>query len=423
MEDLKAGLEERGYSNVSITTQQTEKLNESYESISITPEGSNVGVNTNLENFFKAVAEVGQDYDAVVARAVDLAANGIEQAPSFDVKALTDYEQMKDKLIMEVVGTEGNAELLSKVPHVEMEDLSVVYRFVMESNGDERASVLVNNNMLNIMGVTPEQLHADAMENAPQLKPAVITGMNEIMVEMMGREQAEMMGIPLDAEEQMFVATVPDKIHGAGVLAYQDFMDQAAERVGGECLGISWNDLDFEKSIIRVVKTLTYRPEPNNGCVVHISTPKTEAGERTIPMIDEVYDAFLEEYQIQKVLGFGNNEIDGYKDFVFSTAEGNVYTPESVNRAIKRIYEDYNAKEKTAAEKEDREPLLLPHFSAHNLRHTFCTRLCENESNLKVIQSVMGHSDIQTTMDIYAECTQEKKQEVFATLNGKIMIK
>ena len=35
----------------------------------------------------------------------------------------------------------------------------------------------------------------------------------------------------------------------------------------------------------------------------------------------------------------------------------------------------------------------------------------------------MGHADIQTTMDIYAECTQEKKQEVFANLNGKIMIK
>ena len=77
-------------------------------------------------------------------------------------------------------------------------------------------------------------------------------------------------------------------------------------------------------------------------CVVHISDTKTEAGERTIPMIDEVYDAFLEEYQIQQVLGFGTNEIDGYTNFVFSTSEGNVYTPESVNRAIKRIYEDYN---------------------------------------------------------------------------------
>lgn len=62
-------------------------------------------------------------------------------------------------------------------------------------------------------------------------------------------------------------------------------------------------------------------------------------------------------------------------------------------------------------------------LSDKELWHTFCTRLCENESNLKVIQSVMGHSDIQTTMDIYAECTAEKKQEVFATLNGKIMIK
>lgn len=52
----------------------------------------------------------------------------------------------------------------------------------------------------------------------------------------------------------------------------------------------------------------------------------------------------------------------------------------------------------------------------HNLRHTFCTRLCERETNLKVIQSIMGHKDIQTTMDIYAEATEEKKQETFEHL-------
>ena len=43
-----------------------------------------------------------------------------------------------------------------------------------------------------------------------------------------------MFGIPDDAEETMYVATVPDKNSGAGVIAYQDFMDQAAERVGGD---------------------------------------------------------------------------------------------------------------------------------------------------------------------------------------------
>lgn len=140
-----------------------------------------------------------------------------------------------------------------------------------------------------------------------------------------------------------------------------------------------------------------------------IETPKTEAGVRSIPMIQEVFDAFLAEYQIQKCLGFCEEEIDGYSGFVFSTAYHTVYSATSVNNAIHRATKAYNNKEKEDAKKERREPALLPNFSAHHLRHTFCTRLCENETNLKVIMSIMGHADISTTMDIYAECTQEKK--------------
>lgn len=64
--------------------------------------------------------------------------------------------------------------------------------------------------------------------------------------------------------------------------------------------------------------------------------------------------------------------------------------------------------------------MLLPHFSCHHLRHTFATRLCEAESNLKVIQSVMGHRNIETTMDIYAEATEERKQESFEGLALKL---
>ena len=230
--DVKQGLYERGIEDVKIGTQHTEKLNESYESIFVTPAGSNIGVNMNLESYFKAVEE-GVDYREVVDKAVNTFAGGIEQSPSFDVSSLTDYDQMKDKLVMQVVGTDTNASLLSNVPHQEMEDLSVVYRFVLENNEDSRASILVTNQMMNVMGVTPEQLHADALVNSPQLKPIVIMGMNEVMMEMVGMEQAEMMGIPLDMDEKMYVATVPDKIQGAGVLAYENFMDQAAERVGG----------------------------------------------------------------------------------------------------------------------------------------------------------------------------------------------
>ena len=86
------------------------------------------------------------------------------------------------------------------------------------------------------------------------------------------------------------------------------------------------------------------------------------------------------------------------------------------------IRERANATEEVAAKKQHREAVLLPDFSAHHLRHTFCTRLCENETNLKVIQSVMGHKDIQTTMDVYAEATEQKKQESFERLAAKLDI-
>lgn len=231
-EDVTQKIFERGI-EAKITTQEVNKLNESYDAITVTPEGSNVGVNVNVNLFYEAMQN-GNTYDEVVSRAIDVITNGINERPEIDVAALTDYEQMKDKLVMEVVSTDANADMLENVPHKNMEDMSVVYRFELESGDEGRATILATNQMIAVMGITAEQLHADAIENAPQLKPVIITGMNEVMVEMMGREQAEMMGIPVDADEQMFVATVPDKIHGAGVLAYQDFMDQAAERVGGD---------------------------------------------------------------------------------------------------------------------------------------------------------------------------------------------
>lgn len=217
-------------------TKAVEKLNnEGYDAVTVTPAESNIGVTLNVEAFHKAY-EDGASMSEVVSRASDTVIRGFENQPMVDVASLMDYEQMKDKLVMEVVSTETNAEMLASVPHHEMEDMSVVYRFVIDSNEDGRATILATNNMIEAMGVTPEQLHEDALKNAPELKPAVITGMSEVMAEMMGMspEEMAMMGMPTDpADEQMYVATVPDKIHGAGVLAYQDFMDQASDRIGG----------------------------------------------------------------------------------------------------------------------------------------------------------------------------------------------
>lgn len=72
---------------------------------------------------------------------------------------------------------------------------------------------------------------------------------------------------------------------------------------------------------------------------------------------------------------------------------------------------------------ENRDSILLPNFSCHHLRHTFCTRFCENETNLKVIQEIMGHADITTTMDVYAEATQEKKKASMTALQSALLVR
>ena len=66
----------------------------------------------------------------------------------------------------------------------------------------------------------------------------------------------------------------------------------------------------------------------------------------------------------------------------------------------------------------DEPDVLLPHFSCHSLRHTFTTRMCEAGVNIKVIQDALGHSDISTALNIYADVTKEMKAEEFKGLDS-----
>jgi len=190
----------------------------------------------------------------------------------------------------------------------------------------------------------------------------------------------------------------------------------------GEVIGLRWEDLDMKERLISINHNLIYGLQDSGTYEFYISTPKTQAGTRIIPMMEEVYRAFMQEKAYQKENGFNTLVIDGYTGFVFTNRFGNVHNPLTINRAIKRIYETYNEKEKVTAKEEKRPPVLIPHFSCHHFRHTFCTRFCENETNIKVIQEIMGHSDITTTMNIYAEVTEVKKKECMINLENKVRI-
>lgn len=190
----------------------------------------------------------------------------------------------------------------------------------------------------------------------------------------------------------------------------------------GEALGLRWDDCDFQSGIIHVSHNLVYRVQDSGHCEYHITTPKTKAGERIVPMFEDVKNTLLREYRRQQEDGFNDFEVDGYTNFIFRNRFNEPLNPFVVNRAIERMIRDANMIEEEVAKAEHRESVLLPHFSCHHLRHTFCTRLCENEPNIKVIQEIMGHKNIETTMDVYNEATKEKKLESFANLEGKFRL-
>lgn len=184
----------------------------------------------------------------------------------------------------------------------------------------------------------------------------------------------------------------------------------------GEVVGLRWCDVDFEENIINVNHTLVYYNRGDgSGCSFAVNTPKTEAGKRTIPMIETVKNAFGLEKEYQKSAEIScRAKVDGYTDFIFINRFGDVQHQGTLNKAIKRIIRDCNDEELLKCEDN---PVLLPPFSCHSLRHTFTTRLCEKGVNVKVIQEVLGHRDFSTTMDIYTDVTKEFKQKEFNAIN------
>ena len=124
----------------------------------------------------------------------------------------------------------------------------------------------------------------------------------------------------------------------------------------------------------------------------------------------------MEEQANQAENGSNAAEIDGMTGFIFANRFGNVHNPQTINLAIKRILEEHNAKEVLDAKRENRDPVIIPSFSCHCLRHTFCSRLVENGEDVKTVQALMGHANYETTLDIYAEVSDMKKKEVMNNL-------
>lgn len=163
-----------------------------------------------------------------------------------------------------------------------------------------------------------------------------------------------------------------------------------------EVCGLTVDDIKFDERYVDVNKQL-FKDDHGNYYVTEL---KTNAGLRHIPMSDRLMNSLknIIENRCPK------NEviIGGYGKFLFYSNKGMPKTVHNYGWILKQISQRHN---------EMYEENPLPHITPHILRHTYCTNLLDLNIDVKTMQYLMGHSDVQTTLNIYTHNSHEQVLE------------
>jgi len=162
----------------------------------------------------------------------------------------------------------------------------------------------------------------------------------------------------------------------------------------GEMIALHWSDIDYEASTLDIYKTY-YNPN-NNKSEYKLLTPKTKSSRRTISIDKVVIDLLHKHKAEQDHIKQNNKPFYHDEGFIFATNEGYPKTIRHIALRMQRLL-------KITSIKKDVTP--------HSFRHTHTSLLIEANVHIKEIQERLGHSDINTTMNIYAHMTEGIKKE------------
>jgi hypothetical protein len=200
-----------------------------YHAITIQPEGAIVAPTLYMETMFRDYQN-GADLNQMMTKLGDTIAQGLADGKSLGHIStdFTDFENVKDNVIMCLVGREKNQKLLADCPHTNMEDLAIVYRVAVNANDEELSSILIHNAQMEAWGTSVEELQALAEKNTPRiLQPTVVT-MEEALSQAMGIPAED---IPPSAVP-MYVISNRTKLSGAATILNDEVMQELAQRMG-----------------------------------------------------------------------------------------------------------------------------------------------------------------------------------------------
>lgn len=164
----------------------------------------------------------------------------------------------------------------------------------------------------------------------------------------------------------------------------------------GELCGLTWEDIDFRDKLLHVRHTLCYFSK-GGKYVFEMHDTKTNNGERVIPLTEKAFRVLKKQrIKKQEIIFKGKIPLEGYENLVFVTRNNRptqqFLIQECMNLIINRI------------KKEDED---FEAFTPHTFRHTFATRAIENGMQPKVLSKLLGHGQLQITMDLYCHVMED----------------
>lgn len=226
-----------------------------------------------------------------------------------------------------------------------------------------------------------------------------------------GTEAKEKEILSQEQQEKMLTFMERSNIYNVYVPMFTILLETALRC--GELIGLNWEVVNLKENSITIDHQLIYK-NYGDGSKFHISSPKTKAGNRTIPLSQKAQKAFMKQKEYNFMLGRRCEDvIEGYTDFIFLAKTGRPLMPSAVNNVLYNVIDAYNKDELKNAKKEHRKADLIPKMSVHCLRHTACTNLARL-LNVKSLQYIMGHAHSDVTMDVYNHLGtyEEAKEEM-----------
>lgn len=208
--------------------------------LTVLPQNTNIAPTIYLEGAYNEYTD-GKDLDLVVSNVARIAAENATPPQELENigKDFLNFDYVKNRIVMMVVNTEKNKDLLANTPHQNREDLSIVYKVMLDNNQDEMATILIRDEHMKTWGVGMDEIHEIAMENTRNLLPVTVQSMNDIMKEMLGNEgmpddMMQMMFEEMPIDQQMFVITNTAKMNGAACMFYEDVLANLSEKIGSD---------------------------------------------------------------------------------------------------------------------------------------------------------------------------------------------